>query len=79
MAVQVEWFATLVKRTRSRQPTTHVEWRPGLTPMDILREEGFSDVDAESVMPVLDDEQLSLTSSIPDGATLRFIVSISGG
>ena len=49
MAIPVKWFATLVKRTKSKQPMTTVEWRPGLTPHDVFLAEGFNEADAEAV------------------------------
>ena len=79
MSVEVHWFATLVKRTKSRQPVTQFEWRPGLTPQQILLEEGLSEADTESVVPVIDDQQVERDTSLADGQVLTFIVSISGG
>jgi hypothetical protein len=79
MAVEVQWFATLVKRTRSRQATTEVPWSPGLTPLRILLDEGLSETDAEAVLPVIHGEQVELTHPLIDGIRLEFIVSISGG
>jgi molybdopterin converting factor small subunit len=79
MSVEVHWFATLVKRTRSRQPVTRVEWRPGLTPQQILLDEGLSEADTESVVPVINDEQVDRDAPLTDGQVVTFIVSISGG
>ena len=79
MAIQVKWFPTLVKRTRSKQATTEVAWRAGLTPRAIFRDEGFSDADAEAVMVVINDEQASHGTVLEDGDRLEFMVSIQGG
>lgn len=79
MAVTVKWFPTLVKRTRSKQATTEVAWREGLTPRAIFHEEGFSDTDAEAVMVVINDAQANHTSVLADGDRLEFMVSIQGG
>lgn len=79
MAVDVKWFATLVKRTKSKQERTTVEWRPGLTPQEIFLAEGFSDADAESVMVLINDEQASQDTALTDGDRLEFMVSIQGG
>jgi hypothetical protein len=75
----VSWFATLVKRTKSRKPATTVPWRPGLTPLQILLDEGLSEADAEAVMPLIDDTQVELDTVLGDGVKLTFLVSISGG
>ena len=79
MAVQVKWFATLVKRTRSKQPMTTVDWREGLKPLDIFKAEGFNDVDAESVMVIINDTQQDQHTPLADGDRLEFMVSIQGG
>ena len=79
MAIEVKWFATLVKRTKSRQPVTSVEWREGLTPMDVFLGEGFSEADAEAVLVLINDEQAELETPLNDGDTLEFMVSIQGG
>jgi len=79
MAVRVRWFSTLVPRTRSKQAETSVPWREGLTPRHLLREEGFSDVDAEAIMAVVNDAQADLDTPLADGDRLEFMVSIQGG
>lgn len=79
MAVSVKWFPTLVKRTRSKQAETAVEWRAGLTPLDVFVGEGFSEVDAEAVMVVLNDAQARRDDPLRDGDRLEFMVSIQGG
>lgn len=79
MAIQVKWFATLVKRTHSKQAATEVSWRPGLTPHEVFCAEGFNDADAESVMVVINDSQASLKDHLNDGDRLEFMVSIQGG
>ena len=79
MAVPVKWFPTLVKRTKSKQDRTEVEWRPGLTPLDIFKAEGFNDADAESVMVVVNDTQVEMSTALNDGERLEFLVSIQGG
>jgi sulfur carrier protein ThiS len=79
MAVQVKWFPTLAKRTRSRQLLTEAQWREGLTPRDLFRAEGFSDTDAEAVMVVVNDTQAAADLPLHDGDRLEFLVSIQGG
>lgn len=79
MSIQVKWFPTLVKRSRSKQPETVVAWRPGLTPLQVLLDEGFSEVDAEAVMPIVNGAQAGLRDGLADGDRLEFLVSIQGG
>ena len=79
MAVQVKWFATLVKRTKSKQPTTEVAHEPGLTPLKIFMDEGFNHADAESVMMLINDSQVDSDTAVQDGDRVEFMVSIQGG
>lgn len=79
MTVHVKWFPTLVKRTKSKQDRTEVEWREGLTPIQVFIAEGFSEADAESVMVVINDSQADGSDILKDGDRLEFMVSIQGG
>ena len=79
MSVEVKWFATLVKRTKSRQPVTTVEWREGLKPLDVFMAEGFNEADAEAVLVLVNGEQAEQDTLLADGDELEFMVSIAGG
>jgi sulfur carrier protein ThiS len=79
MAVEVKWFATLIKRTKSKQPVTTVQWQEGITPQQIFIAEGFNEADAESVMVIINDEQAEQHTQLKDGDRLEFMVSIQGG
>lgn len=79
MTVHAKWFATLVKRTKSKQATTEVEWRAGLTPHAIFTAEGFNDADMESVMVIINEAQAEAGDELRDGDRVEFLVSIQGG
>lgn len=79
MSVQVKWFPTLVKRTKSKQAQTEVDWREGLTARDIFLDEGFAPADMEAVMVILNDAQADTESRVADGDRVEFMVSIQGG
>ncbi|MBE0611043.1 MAG: MoaD/ThiS family protein [Dehalococcoidia bacterium] len=79
MTVSVTWFPTLVKRTRSKQPQTVVDWRAGLTPREVFLAEGFNEADAEAVMVIVNDAQAGHDDALKDGDRLEFMVSIQGG
>jgi sulfur carrier protein ThiS len=79
MAVEVKWFATLAKRSKSKREQTTVEWREGLTPLDVFTAEGFRAADAEHVMVLVNDEQSEVDTVLRDGDRLEFLVSIQGG
>ncbi len=77
--IQVKWFPTLVKRTRSKQERTEVAWHPGLTPHEVFLGEGFTETDAEFVMAAINDAQADMQAELNDGDRLEFLVSIQGG
>jgi len=79
MPIEVKWFPTLIKRTKSKQPVTTVEWRAGLTPLAVFTAEGFNEADAEAVMVVINDAQAAQHTALEDGDRLEFMVSIQGG
>lgn len=79
MPIEVKWFPTLIKRTKSKQPVTTVEWRAGLTPLAVFTAEGFNEADAEAVMVVINDSQAAQHTALADGDRLEFMVSIQGG
>ncbi|MCZ2111460.1 MAG: hypothetical protein LC118_18170 [Dehalococcoidia bacterium] len=77
--IQVKWFPTLVKRTRSKKDQTEVAWHAGLTPHDVFLAEGFSETDAEFVMAVVNDAQAGMETLLSENDRLEFLVSIQGG
>jgi len=79
MAIQVKWFPTLIKRTKSKQAETHVAWSEGLSPHAIFLAEGFNDADAEAVLVLINDAQAEMTDALKEGDRLEFMVSIQGG
>jgi molybdopterin converting factor small subunit len=79
MPIEVRWFPTLIKRTRSKQAVTSVEFGAGLTPLAVFMAEGFNRADAEAVMVVINDSQAGLEDALADGDKLEFMVSIQGG
>src|SRR6185503_2141167 len=60
MTVEVRWFSTLVKRTRSQLPRTIVVWEQGASPRTVFKGEGFSDVDADHVIAVINGTQVDM-------------------
>jgi molybdopterin converting factor small subunit len=79
MGIRVRWFPTLVKRTRSNQPTTEVSWRPGLTPLAVFLDEGFEQSDADPVLAIVNGKQTTMDAGLNEGDEVEFLVGISGG
>ncbi len=53
--------------------------RSGLTPLALLTEEGFSELDAEAVMILRNDTQIEPDTPLNDGDRIEFVVGIQGG
>ena len=79
MSIEIHWFATLVKRTKSRQAVTTAGWTEGLTPQVLFIAEGFSEADAEHVLVTINNEQAEMATPLTDGDRVDFLVSIQGG
>lgn len=79
MSIRVRWFSTLIKRTRSGQAQTVVEWTAGTTPKTVFLDEGFNDADAEHVIAAINGERVDINTALNDGDDLEFLVGISGG
>ncbi len=77
--VEVKLHPLLAKRAASRQETRSVSYRPGLTPLALLTDEGFSEVDAEAVMVLRNDAQVDPDTALADGDRVEFMVGIQGG
>lgn len=77
--VEVKLHPLLAKRAASRQETRSVSYRPGLTPLVLLTDEGFSEVDAEAVMVLRNDAQVDPDTALADGDRVEFMVGIQGG
>ena len=79
MAVQVKLFPTLQKLSKSQRETFTLDWHEGLTPQDILTDEGFNERDSEAVLAVINDAQATLATPLGDGDGLELRVNIQGG
>ena len=79
MTVQATWFITLIKRTRSKQAQTTVEWRPGLTALDVFTDEGFTAEQIKPVMVIVNDEAVDPGTALKDGDRVEFRVQLQGG
>lgn len=77
--VEITLHPLLAKRATSRQDRRSVAFRPGMTPLAILQEEGFSAVDAEAVMILRNDAQIDPETPLADGDRVEFVVGIQGG
>lgn len=79
MAVSVKFFPLLAKRASSGRESFAVPYTEGLKPIDIVRDEGFSDTDTEAIMVLVNGAQVELDTPIKDGDALEFMIGISGG
>ncbi len=79
MAVTVKLFPTLQNLSSSKREEFALDWREGLTPQDILTDEGFNERDSEAVLAVINEVQATLTTPLADGDTLDLRINIQGG
>ena len=77
--VEVKLHPLLVKRAVSGQESRTLPYRPGLTPLALLLDEGFSEVDVEAVMVLRDNVQIEPDTPLQDGDRVEFMVGIQGG
>ncbi len=77
--IDVKLHPLLAKRATSHQESRAVPYRPGLTPLALLQDEGFSAVDADAVMILRGDTQIEPDTALNDGDRLEFMVGIQGG
>ena len=77
--VEIKLHPLLAKRAASRQERRSVPHRAGLTPLALLTEEGFSELDAEAVMILRNDTQIEPDTPLNDGDRVEFMVGIQGG
>ncbi|MGH2588127.1 MAG: MoaD/ThiS family protein [Dehalococcoidia bacterium] len=77
--VDVKLHPLLAKRATSHQETRSIPYRPGLTPLALLMDEGFSEVDAEAVMILRNNAQIDPDTPLNDGDHIEFMVGIQGG
>lgn len=77
--VEITLHPLLAKRASSRQERRSIAFRPGLTPLALLEDEGFSAVDAEAVMVLRNDAQIEADTLLADGDRVEFMVGIQGG
>jgi sulfur carrier protein ThiS len=77
--IDVKLHPLLAKRATSREEARRVPYRAGLTPLQLLLDEGFSELDAEAVMVLRNDAQVEPDTALLDGDRVEFMVGIQGG
>ncbi len=77
--IEVKLHPLLARRAASGQETRSVPYRTGLTPLALLLDEGFSEVDAEAVMVLRNEAQIEPDTPLQDGDHVEFMVGIQGG
>jgi hypothetical protein len=77
--IGVKLHPLLARRAASGSEARTVPYRAGLTPLALLLEEGFSEVDAEAVMVLRNEVQVEPETPLHDGDRVEFMVGIQGG
>jgi len=77
--IDVKMMPLLAKRSTSRKEQLIVPYAAGLTPAQVASAEGFSDVDLEALLAVVNGTQVELDTLLADGDRLELMVGIAGG
>ena len=77
--VAVKLMPLLAKRATSRRQEFTVPYQADLTPAAIAESEGFTGVDLEAIMALVNGTQVELDSPLADGDQLELMVGIAGG
>lgn len=79
MVVSVQMMPLLAKRAKSKAERFSAEYEPGMHPHDILAAEGFSQIDMEAILVVVNGGQAELDAELADGDGVEFMIGIQGG
>ncbi len=77
--VEVKLMPILAKRAASKQQRLTLTFAPGLTPGAVAEAEGFHGPDLETILAIVNGQQVELDTQLADGDTLELLVGIAGG
>ncbi|HLZ69868.1 MAG TPA: MoaD/ThiS family protein [Dehalococcoidia bacterium] len=77
--VDVKLMPILAKRAASRQERLSLDFAPGLTPGAVAEAEGFHGPDLETILAIVNGQQVELDTPLADGDALELLVGIAGG
>ena len=77
--IAVKLMPILAKRAASRKEELGIPFVPGLTPAHIAESEGFSSLDREAILAIVNGDQVDLNTVLRDGDQLELRVGIAGG
>ena len=79
MAVHFKMFPILANLSTSKLTDQDVDWFEGITPQDLIDQEGFEGQDQEAIAVVVNDTQSKKDAVLADGDRVELLVNIAGG
>lgn len=77
--IEVKLMPILAKRAASRKEDLGIPFVAGLTPALIAESEGFSSLDREAILAIVNGDQVDIETALHDGDRLELRVGIAGG
>lgn len=77
--VEIKLMPILAKRAASRQERLSLAFSPGLTPGAVAEGEGFHGPDLETILAIVNGQQVELDTPLADGDAVELLVGIAGG
>jgi sulfur carrier protein ThiS len=77
--IEVKLMPLLAKRAASHREMLSLPFASGLTPGAVATGEGFSSLDLEAILAIVNGDQVELDTQLNDGDRLELMIGIAGG
>jgi sulfur carrier protein ThiS len=77
--ITVKLYDLLQERSLSGKDKYDMPYREGLTPLDVIRSEGFNGEEAQAILALVNDEQSAKDQPLKDGDRLELVMAMVGG
>jgi sulfur carrier protein ThiS len=77
--ISVKLYDLLQERSLSGKDHYEVPYQEGMTPLDLIRREGFTSEEAQSILAIVNDEQRSKDEPLKDGDRVELVMAMVGG
>lgn len=77
--IKVKLYDLLQERSLSGKDEYEVPFAEGMTPLDLIRREGFSSEEAQAILAIVNDEQRPKETPLQDGDRVELVMAMVGG
>lgn len=77
--ITVKLYDLLQERSLSGKETYEIPYHEGMTPLDVIRREGFSGEEAQAILALVNDEQSAKDRPLKDGDRVELVMAMVGG